>query len=73
MLIIVSSSNVTHQVAFLLVQPPGVGLRLELLLPQLGLYQPLLELEHPASLGLLVTPIPALTKRTNEVRGLVLY
>ena len=51
----------SHQVVLLLVQPPGVCLRLELLLSELGLEQPLLELGHAAQLpGLLVTPVTAL-------------
>ena len=68
--ILTKSQQTTHQVALLLVQPPGVRLWLELLLPQLGLYQSLLQLQHPASLDLLVTPIPALTRRTLWGHGM---
>ena len=49
-----------YQVALLLVQPPRVLLRLELLLPQLGLQQPLLQLLLTNSLRLLVAPVTAL-------------
>ena len=58
----------SHQVVLLLVQPPGVRLRLELLLPELGLEQPLLELRHAAQLPrLLVTPVTALKVRCQLI------
>ena len=58
----------SHQVVLLLVQPPGVCLRLELLLPELGLEQPLLELRHAAQLPrLLVTPVTALKVRCQLI------
>ena len=64
----------SHQVVLLLVQPPGVRLRLELLLPELGLEQPLLELRHAAQLPrLLVTPVTALKVRCQLIVWNVIF
>ena len=55
----------TYQVTLLLVEPAGVLLRLELLLPQLGLYQSLLQLLVAKSLSLQLLVAPVTTLQEN--------